>query len=75
MLKYGSIKFATMGQCYKTFYHGNLLPFHGNYQALYHIMTELPKSGSKLPGKGFYDGYATCRPTKCPLHMFRLNRR
>jgi hypothetical protein len=24
-------KFATMGQCYKTFYH-NLLPFHSNYQ-------------------------------------------
>jgi hypothetical protein len=27
------------GQCYKTFYHGNLLPFHGNtiilcYQAI-----------------------------------------
>ncbi len=20
----------TRGQCYKTFYHGNLLPFHGN---------------------------------------------
>jgi len=20
----------TSGQCYKTFYHGNLLPFHGN---------------------------------------------
>ncbi len=23
--------FATVGQCYKSFYHGNLLPLYGNY--------------------------------------------
>ncbi len=24
--------FATLDQCYKTFYYGNLLQFHGSYQ-------------------------------------------
>jgi hypothetical protein len=58
----------TWGQCYKTIavnyrgtfnptflglkYHGNLLPFHGNFQgniALSHRMTVLPWNGGKLP--------------------------
>jgi len=43
---------ATRGQCYKTSYHGNLLPFHGNYQgniALSHRIMVLPWNDSKLP--------------------------
>ncbi len=26
------VNLAPWGQCYNTFYHGDLLPFHGNYQ-------------------------------------------
>jgi hypothetical protein len=44
-------KFAIVGQCYKTFYHGNLQPFNGNYQgniASEHKMTVLPSKSGKL---------------------------
>jgi hypothetical protein len=42
----------TWGQCYKTFYRGNLPPFHGNtvilcYKAI--LPWKLPWDGSKLP--------------------------
>ncbi len=41
-----------MGQCYKTFYGGNLLAFHNNYQgtvALKHQMRVLQWKSGKLP--------------------------
>jgi hypothetical protein len=42
---------ATMGQGFKTFYHGNLPPFYGNYCGnivILHRMTAIQWNGSKL---------------------------
>jgi hypothetical protein len=45
-----------MNHCHKTFYHGNLLPIHNNYQgeiALWHRMTILPGMAVNYNGKCF----------------------
>ncbi len=42
-----------MGQSYKTYYRGNLLPFYSN-MALEHRLAVLPWNGSKLCGKKLF---------------------